>query len=103
MSTGQIGILAAIIVYLAAMVYVGFYFSKKGGGDSADEFYLGGRKLGALVTAMSAEASDMRLDRHWSGCWYISQLADCCQAPAPLFRSVRGHYHTGLFLPPLPG
>ena len=56
MSTGQIGILAAIIVYLAAMVYVGFYFSKKGGGDSADEFYLGGRKLGALVTAMSAEA-----------------------------------------------
>ena len=59
MSTGQIGILAAITVYLAAMVYVGFYFSKKGGGDSADEFYLGGRKLGALVTAMSAEASDM--------------------------------------------
>lgn len=41
MSTGQIGILAAIIIYLAAMVYVGFYFSKKGGGDSADEFYLG--------------------------------------------------------------
>ena len=35
MSTGQIGILAAITVYLAAMVYVGFYFSKKGGGDSA--------------------------------------------------------------------
>ena len=33
MSTGQIGILAAIIVYLAAMVYVGFYFSKKGGGE----------------------------------------------------------------------
>ncbi len=29
MSTGQIGILAAIIVYLAAMVYVGFYFSKR--------------------------------------------------------------------------
>ena len=44
MSTGQIGILAAIIIYLAAMVYVGFYFSKKGGGDSADEFYLGGRQ-----------------------------------------------------------
>ena len=49
MSTGQIGILAAIIIYLAAMVYVGFYFSKKGGGDSADEFYLGGRKLGAPI------------------------------------------------------
>lgn len=56
---GQVGILAAIVIYLVAMVYVGFYFSKKGSGDSTDEFYLGGRKLGPLVTAMSAEASDM--------------------------------------------
>ena len=56
---GQVGILAAIVIYLAAMVYVGFYLSKKGSGDSTDEFYLGGRKLGPLVTAMSAEASDM--------------------------------------------
>ena len=30
MTAAQIGILAAIVVYLAAMVYVGFYFSKKG-------------------------------------------------------------------------
>lgn len=59
MVSGQIGILAAIVIYLAAMVYVGFYFSKQGSGDSADDFYLGGRKLGPLVTAMSAEASDM--------------------------------------------
>ena len=29
---GQVGILAAIVIYLAAMVYVGFYFSKKGSG-----------------------------------------------------------------------
>ncbi len=40
MSIGQIGILSAILVYLVAMVYIGFYYSKKGGGDSADEFYL---------------------------------------------------------------
>ena len=86
MSTGQIGILAAIILYLAAMVYVGFYFSKKGGGDSADEFYLGGRKLGALVTAMSAEASDM--SRHRACGWYIPELADCGKAAAPLFRGL---------------
>jgi len=59
MTSGQIGIIVSIIAYLALMVYVGFYFSKKGSGDSADEFYLGGRKLGPLVTAMSAEASDM--------------------------------------------
>ena len=78
MSTGQIGILAAIIVYLAAMVYVGFYFSKKGGGDSADEFYLGGRKLGALVTAMSAEASDMSswLLMGLPGVAYLTGIAD---------------------------
>lgn len=59
MTSGQIGILFSIIAYLAVMVYVGFYFNKKGSGDSADQFYLGGRKLGPLVTAMSAEASDM--------------------------------------------
>lgn len=59
MTSGQIGILFSIIVYLAVMVYVGFYFNKKGSSDSADDFYLGGRKLGPLVTAMSAEASDM--------------------------------------------
>ena len=33
---GQVGILAAIVIYLVAMVYVGFYFSKKGSGNSAD-------------------------------------------------------------------
>lgn len=78
MSTGQAGILIAIIVYLAAMVYVGFYFSRKGGGDSADEFYLGGRKLGALVTAMSAEASDMSswLLMGLPGVAYLSGIAD---------------------------
>ena len=43
MISGQAGILAAIVIYLLAMVYVGFYFSKKGSGDSADEFYLGVR------------------------------------------------------------
>ena len=59
MTSGQIGILLSIAVYLIVMVLVGFYFSRKGSGSSADEFYLGGRKLGPLVTAMSAEASDM--------------------------------------------
>lgn len=31
----------------------------EGRGSSSHEFYLGGRKLGPIVTAMSAEASDM--------------------------------------------
>lgn len=59
MNTGQIGILISIVIYLVGMVYVGFYFSKSDEDASADQFYLGGRKLGPLVTAMSAEASDM--------------------------------------------
>ena len=50
-------IIIAIVAYLAFTVYIGFRFSKKN--KSTDDFYLGGRKLGPLVTAMSAEASDM--------------------------------------------
>ena len=59
MTTAQFCIIAAIIIYLIAMIYVGFYFSRKGSGGSSNEFYLGGRTLGPIVTAMSAEASDM--------------------------------------------
>ena len=50
-------IIVTIVVYLAAMLLVGFAYSKSNN-DSTD-FYLGGRKMGPLVTAMSAEASDM--------------------------------------------
>ena len=53
----QIIIMATIIIYLAAVVYIGVLCSKKN--DAVDDFYLGGRKLGPFVTAMSAEASDM--------------------------------------------
>ena len=56
MDTSQICILIAIVVYLVAMIYVGVACSKKGS-DTTDDFYLGGRKLGPVVTAMSAEAS----------------------------------------------
>lgn len=59
MNNSQALILTTIVAYLAAMVLIGVYFSKKGSGDSSHEFYLGGRKLGPIVTAMSAEASDM--------------------------------------------
>lgn len=57
MSTTTIIILATIFVYLVAMVIIGFFCSKDN--KDTDDFYLGGRKLGPLVTAMSAEASDM--------------------------------------------
>ncbi|MDO4475662.1 MAG: sodium/proline symporter [Lachnospiraceae bacterium] len=56
-STGYI--LAAIIVYLVVTVGIGVYFSRRGSGEDTDSFYLGGRSLHPVVTAMSAEASDM--------------------------------------------
>ena len=49
--------LTAITVYLAAMIFVGLRSARKT--RSTDDFYLGGRRLGPWVTAMSAEASDM--------------------------------------------
>lgn len=57
MTTSQICIFLTIIAYMVIVISIGLYFSRKN--RSADDFYLGGRKLGPLVTAMSAEASDM--------------------------------------------
>ena len=57
MSSTLIVVLVTILLYLAFMVGVGVAFSKKN--KNSDDFYLGGRKLGPFVTAMSAEASDM--------------------------------------------
>ncbi len=57
MSSSSIIILVTIVVYLAGTVGIGVYFSRSN--KSTSDFYLGGRKLGPLVTAMSAEASDM--------------------------------------------
>ena len=59
MTTAQIIIIATIVVYLFGMMLVGVIFNKAGAADTSDGFYIGGRKLGPLVTAMSAEASDM--------------------------------------------
>ena len=55
--TSSVMIMIAIICYLVMMLGIGVKFSKTN--NSVDDFYLGGRKLGPLVTAMSAEASDM--------------------------------------------
>ncbi len=57
MNTINFCILAAIVIYLLVMLAIGF-ISSKDNSDSTD-FYLGGRKMGPFVTAMSAEASDM--------------------------------------------
>ncbi len=57
MKSNLICMLITIIVYLVVMVVIGILASKKN--KDTHDFYLGGRKLGPIVTAMSAEASDM--------------------------------------------
>lgn len=76
MSGETIGILVVIIAYLLGMLGIGFIYSK-GNNDSGD-FYLGGRKLGPFVTAMSAEASDMSswLLMGLPGVAYLSGICD---------------------------
>lgn len=69
-------IMLTIVVYLVGMLLVGVYFTKKN--NSTSDFYLGGRTLGPLVTAMSAEASDMSgyLLMGLPGLAYLSGIAD---------------------------
>ena len=51
-------ILAAMVIYMAAVIILGVTFARKANASS-DAYFLGGRSLGPWVTAMSAEASDM--------------------------------------------
>ena len=76
MTTAQLCICIAIVVYLLAMLGIGIWCAKKN--NSVDDFYLGGRKLGPFVTAMSAEASDMSswLLMGLPGVAYLTGLAE---------------------------
>lgn len=66
----------SIVAYLLLVLGIGVWFSKKN--STTDDFYLGGRKLGPFVTAMSAEASDMSsyLLMGVPGVAYLTGLAD---------------------------
>ncbi len=57
MTSGIIGMIIIIVLYLIMMVAIGGAFARKN--QNVGDFYLGGRRLGPIVTAMSAEASDM--------------------------------------------
>lgn len=76
MTSAQLGIMLAIVVYLGFMLYIGISFSRRN--NTVDDFYLGGRKLGPFVTAMSAEASDMSswLLMGLPGLAYLTGIAD---------------------------
>lgn len=76
MTTAQIIMAITVAAYLLLMLIVGMVCSKKN--TSVGDFYLGGRKLGPIVTAMSAEASDMS---NWllmglPGVAYLSGVCD---------------------------
>ena len=89
-------ILAAIILYLGMVVWIGVICSKKN--SDVGDFYLGGRKLGPVVTAMSAEASDMSsyLLMGVPGLAYLTGLADATWTAIGL---ALGTYLNWLLLP----
>ena len=78
MTSAQIIISVTIVAYLFGMLLIGVIFNRQGAADTSDGFYIGGRGLGPLVTAMSAEASDMSswLLMGLPGLAYISGVAE---------------------------
>lgn len=84
MTTSNICILISIIAYLILVIGIGVVFSRKN--KTTDDFYLGGRKLGPFVTAMSAEASDMSswLLMGLPGVAYLTGAADAFWTAAGL-------------------
>ncbi len=77
MNSTIIGLLIVIAIYLVGMIAIGLYYSSKT--ENVGDFYLGGRKLGPIVTAMSAEASDMS---SWllMGLPGVAYLSGCAEA-----------------------
>ncbi|HAH63485.1 MAG TPA: sodium:proline symporter, partial [Treponema sp.] len=57
MSGALVARLVAFVLYLAFMIYIGLRYMKNN--NSSEDFFLGGRKIGPWMTALSAEASDM--------------------------------------------
>ncbi|MDF2541281.1 MAG: sodium/proline symporter [Herbinix sp.] len=58
MNVGDIQIFITMSCYMALVIGIGLYFSKKAN-ENSENYFLGGRSLGPWVAAMSAEASDM--------------------------------------------
>ena len=77
MTTSQLCIMGTIILYLCLVIFTGVMIGRRSK-KSSEGFYLGGRGMGPLVTAMSAEASDMSsyLLMGIPGLAYLSGVAD---------------------------
>ncbi len=50
-------VIVAFVLYLLMMIVVGAWFAK--GNNNSEDYFLGGRRLGGFVAALSAQASDM--------------------------------------------
>ncbi len=69
MTSQTIAMIIAFVLYLGMMVFVGLRNAKNN--NSASDFFLGGRKVGPWITALSAEASD-------SSAWLLMGLPGLC-------------------------
>ena len=69
MTAQTVAHIVAFVLYLGMMVYIGLRTAK--GNNSASDLFLGGRKVGPWVTALSAEASD-------SSAWLLMGLPGLC-------------------------
>ena len=69
MTAQMIAKIAAFVIYHGIMIYVGLRNASKN--NSSADFFLGGRKVGPWVTALSAEASD-------SSAWLLMGLPGLC-------------------------
>ena len=60
MAEVNVGEIIAFVLYFLLVIGIGIFFFLKGKGDSGEKgFFLGGRKMNGLVSALSAGASDM--------------------------------------------
>ena len=57
MTSQLIAKIVAFVLYLGFMVFIGIKYMKKN--NSSSDYFLGGRKIGPWMSALSAEASDM--------------------------------------------
>ena len=69
MSAQFVAKIVAFVLYLGFMIYIGLRSAKNN--NSPKDFFLGGRKVGPWVTALSAEASD-------SSAWLLMGLPGLC-------------------------
>lgn len=58
LNSGDFWVLFAMLIYFIVVLTIGFVYAKRSN-SSTSEYFIGGRKVGPWLTALSAEASDM--------------------------------------------